>query len=181
MNLNDNRVIINALKSGDLQTFSLVYNSYYKPLCLFGACYVSFEEAEEIVQDLMMYVWENRALLVEDLSLRSFLFTSVKNKALNSVVRASITRRVYETYRDLQTKNQLAWDVCQITELFNAYVKALHDLPAEQQEVYFMSRYKMMTHKEIADTLNVSVQTVNYRIGKALQFFRLRLRDFYLE
>ena len=46
---------------------------------------------------------------------------------------------------------------------------------------YVMSRYKQLTHKEIADKLEVSVQTVNYRIGKALQFFRIRLKDFCLE
>ena len=44
-----------------------------------------------------------------------------------------------------------------------------------------MSRYKQLTHKEIADKLEVSVQTVNYRIGKTLQFFRIRLKDFCLE
>ena len=69
MNLNDNRLIIKTLKSGDQKVFSLVYASYYKPLCLFCSSYVSLEEAEEIVQDLMMYVWEKRELLVEDLSL----------------------------------------------------------------------------------------------------------------
>ena len=67
------------------------------------------------------------------------------------------------------------------TELFNAYMEALHALPKEQQKVYVMSRYKQLTHKEIADTLEVSVQTVNYRIGKALQFFRIRLKDFCLK
>ena len=71
MNLNDNRLIIKTLKSGDQKVFSLVYASYYKPLCLFCSSYVSLEEAEEIVQDLMMYVWEKRELLVEDLSLKS--------------------------------------------------------------------------------------------------------------
>ena len=60
MNLNDNRLIIKTLKSGDQKVFSLVYASYYKPLCLFCSSYVSLEEAEEIVQDLMMYVWEKR-------------------------------------------------------------------------------------------------------------------------
>ncbi len=62
-----------------------------------------------------------------------------------------------------------------------AYMEALHSLPKELQRVYVMSRYKQLTHKEIADKLEVSVQTVNYRIGKALQFFRIRLKDFCLE
>ena len=72
-------------------------------------------------------------------------------------------------------------DSCYGTELFNAYMEALHSLPKELQRVYVMSRYKQLTHKEIADKLEVSGQTVNYRIGKALQFFRIRLKDFCLE
>ena len=181
MNLNDNRLIIKTLRSGDQKVFSLVYASYYKPLCLFCSSYVSLEEAEEIVQDLMMYVWEKRESLVEDLSLKSFLFTSVRNRALNSITRSHITRQVYEEYQSQQLKSLPALDSCYSTELFNAYMEALHALPKEQQKVYVMSRYKQLTHKEIDDTLEVSVQTVNYRIGKALQFFRIRLKDFCLK
>lgn len=178
MNLNDNRLIIKTLRSGDQKVFSLIYVSYYKPLCVFCSSYVSSEEAEEIVQDLMMYVWEKRNLLVEDLSLRSFLFTSVKNRALNSIIRTHITLHVYEEYQNQQQRSLSALDACYSMELFNAYMDAFRDLPKEQQKVYVMSRYKQMTHKEIADTLDVSVQTVNYRIGKALQFLRIKLRDF---
>ena len=175
MNLNDNRLIIKTLRSGDQKVFSLVYASYYKPLCLFCSSYVSLEEAEEIVQDLMMYVWEKRE------SLKSFLFTSVRNRALNSITRSHITRQVYEEYQSQQLKSLPALDSFYSTELFNAYMEALHALPKEQQKVYVMSRYKQLTHKEIADKLEVSVQTVNYRIGKALQFFRIRLKDFCLK
>ena len=117
MNLNDNRLIIKTLKSGDQKVFSLVYASYYKPLCLFCSSYVSLEEAEEIVQDLMMYVWEKRELLVEDLSLKSFLFTSVRNRALNSITRSHITRQVYEEYQSQQLKSLPALDSCYGTEL----------------------------------------------------------------
>ena len=123
MNLNDNRLIIKTLKSGDQKVFSLVYASYYKPLCLFCSSYVSLEEAEEIVQDLMMYVWEKRELLVEDLSLKSFLFTSVRNRALNSITRSHITRQVYEEYQSQQLKSLPALDSCYSTELFNAYME----------------------------------------------------------
>jgi RNA polymerase sigma factor, sigma-70 family len=130
---------------------------------------------------LMMYVWEKRELLVEDLSLKSFLFTSVRNRALNSITRSHITRQVYEEYQSQQLKSLPALDSCYGTELFNTYMEALHSLPKELQRVYVMSRYKQLTHKEIADKLEVSVQTVNYRIGKALQFFRIRLKDFCLE
>lgn len=181
MNLTDNQLVIRMLKSGDSNVFSLVYAFYYKPLCAFCSSFVSPEEAEEIVQDLMMYVWEKRDLLVEDLSLKSFLFTSVRNRALNSLTRAHIARHVYEEYRNRQSEALPVSDSCYGTELFNAYMKALRELPKPLQEAYVMSRYKQLTHQEIADRLNVSVQTVNYRIGKALQFFRVRLKEFCLE
>lgn len=119
-----------------------------------------------------------RELLVEDLSLKSFLFTSVRNRALNSITRSHITRQVYEEYQSQQLKSLPALDSCYGTELFNAYMEALHSLPKELQRVYVMSRYKQLTHKEIADKLEVSVQTVNYRIGKALQFFVLDWKIF---
>ena len=109
MNLNDNRLIIKTLKSGDQKVFSLVYASYYKPLCLFCSSYVSLEEAEEIVQDLMMYVWEKRELLVEDLSLKSFLFTSVRNRALNSITRSNLTSQVYEEYQRPHMQSLQDW------------------------------------------------------------------------
>ena len=95
--------------------------------------------------------------------------------------RSHITRQVYEEYQSQQLKSLPALDSCYGTELFNTYMEALHSLPKELQRVYVMSRYKQLTHKEIADKLEVSVQTVNYRIGKALQFFRIRLKDFCLE
>ena len=168
---------------GDQKVFSLVLCFLLQAaMFVFVPRMFSLEEAEEIVQDLMMYVWEKkRELLVEDLSLKSFLFTSVRNRALNSITRSHITRQVYEEYQSQQLKSLPALDSCYGTELFNAYMEALHSLPKELQRVYVMSRYKQLTHKEIADKLEVSVQTVNYRIGKALQFFRIRLKDFCLE
>lgn len=82
MNLNDNRLIIKTLRSGDQKVFSLVYASYYKPLCLFCSSYVSLEEAEEIVQDLMMYVWEKRESLVEGLVAEIFLIYQCQEQGI---------------------------------------------------------------------------------------------------
>ena len=97
------------------------------------------------------------------MSLKSFLFTSVRNRALNSITRSHITRQVYEEYQSQQLKSLPALDSCYGTELFNTYMEALHSLPKELQRVYVMSRYKQLTHKEIADKLEVSVQDVYKR------------------
>ena len=101
MNRNDNHGI-KTLKSGDQKSiFHWFYQaSYTSRYHLFCSSYVSLEEAEEIVQgfDDVCVVGEKRELLVEDLSLKSFLFTSVRNRALNSITRSILPSGIYEEY-----------------------------------------------------------------------------------
>ena len=63
-------------------------------------------------------------------------------------------------------------------ELFRLYEEALRQLPKECREAYEMNRNQHLTHKEIAEKLKVSPQTVNYRIGQALKLLRVALKDY---
>lgn len=175
----DNSKVVEIMKRGDKSAFAQVYSFYYQPLCSFCSNYVSHEEAEEIVQDLMLYVWEKRETLNEHLSLKTFLFTAAKNRALNVITRNNMICRINEEYQKQVIEEDEIFDYTQESELFAAYVKAMKELPEEQLQVYMMSRYKHLTHKEIANELNVSVQTVNYRMGKVLDFFRIRMKELF--
>lgn len=181
MNLNSNQTVIRALKSGDSKAYAALYAAYYRPLCRYCAMYISSDEAEEIVQDLMLKLWEHRDSLQENLSLRAFLYTCAKHRALNVVSRAYVTQAVYEEFRSRKSEERPNEQECFRTELYHAYCEVLHSLPRDQQQAFVMSRYQRLTHQRIADALHVSVQTVNYRIGKALQTFRIRLKDFFPE
>lgn len=59
----ENEETIHKLNSGDEQMFDTVYKQYYRGLCAFASQYVAESECEEIVQDVMMWVWENHTLL----------------------------------------------------------------------------------------------------------------------
>ena len=86
LDINNNKSIINALKAGEEYVFDAVYRYYFRRLCAFCSQYVSEqEEIEEIVQDTMMWLWENRATFVPDTtsSLRQYLITSVKRRCFN--------------------------------------------------------------------------------------------------
>ena len=160
LDINNNKSIITALKAGEEYVFDAVYRHYFRRLCAFCSQYVSEqEEIEEIVQDTMMWLWENRCSLMEELTLKTLLFTIVKNKALNRISHFEIRRKVHQ----------------EITEKFE---NALKQLPKDYREAYEMNRNHRMTHKEIAEKLNVSPQTVNYRIGQALKLLRIALKDY---
>ena len=69
LDINDNSTVIAALKDSDVQAFEEVYRYYFRGLCAFCSQYVSQIESEEIVQDTMMWLWENRSSLIAELTL----------------------------------------------------------------------------------------------------------------
>lgn len=126
----------------------------------------------------MMWLWENRCTLMEELTLKTLLFTIVKNKALNRLSHFEIKRKVHQEIVDKYDSEFNNPDFYLSDELFRLYEEALKKLPKEYLEAYEMNRNQHLTHKEIAEKLNVSSQTINYRIGQALKLLRVALKDY---
>ena len=106
MDENAERISLELI-AGDEQAFDTVYKQYYRGLCAFASQYVTVPESEEIVQDVMMWLWENRKSLVADMSLKSLLFTIVRNKCLNTI--SHIQVKAFEMNRfEEMTYNEIA-------------------------------------------------------------------------
>lgn len=179
IDIDNNKSIINALRTGDEKVFNAVYRYYFRRLCAFCSQYVSEqEEIEEIVQDTMMWLWENESALMPELTLKTLLFTIVKNKSLNRISHIEVKRKVHQEIEEKYKEEFTNPDFYMFNELFALYEEALKKLPADYREAYEMNRNRLMTHKEIAEKLQVSPQTVNYRIGQALKLLRATLKDY---
>lgn len=181
IDISNNREIILALRSGNEAIFDAVYRFYFGRLLLFGTRYMASEpEVEEVVQDTMLWLWENKHTLIEDCSLKSLLFTIVKNKLLNRLARAEVKGRVVDEIEQKYTALFNDPDsVLQNKELMRCYQRAISSMPKEHRQAFEMNRNGQLTHKEIALKLGVSNQTVNYRISQALKFLRSQLKDFF--
>ena len=92
--MQDNRTVVGLLRAGDEKCFDALFRRYYKPLCTYATRFVTPARAEELVQDTLMWVWENRTSLLPEMPLKSLLFTIVKNKAINHMSRDTIKNRV---------------------------------------------------------------------------------------
>jgi RNA polymerase sigma-70 factor (ECF subfamily) len=112
------------------------------------------------------------------MSLKSLLFTIVKNKCLNKVKSLQVRTRVHSDIIEKYKEQFESPDFYLENELYEIYSKALNKLPKTYREAFEMSREQQLTHKEIAEILNVSPQTVNYRLGKALEILRAELKDY---
>ena len=132
LDINNNKSVITALKAGEEKVFDVVYRHYFRRLCAFCSQYVSEqEEIEEIVQETMMWLWENRCTLMEDLTLKTLLFTIVKNKALNRLSHFEIKRKVHQEIVDKYDSELNNPDFYLSDELFRLYGEALIRLPKE--------------------------------------------------
>lgn len=179
IDINDNKQIVSALNEGHESVFDAVYRHYFKKLCAFCSQYIpDLEETEEIVQETMVWLWENRLTLKAELTLKSLLFTIVKNKALNRISHYEIKQKVHEEIHQKYESTFENPDFYDQDELFRMYRQTLEKMPKDIRETFLMNRDRNLTHKEIAAILNVSPQTVNYRIGQALKMLRQALKDY---
>lgn len=178
-NFDDNKAVINSLRAGDESCFDALFRRYYKALCAYASGFVPTARAEELVQDTMMWVWENRGTLIPEMPLKSLLFTIVKNKSLNSVSHNTIKSRVIRQLAEEFEERFDDPDLYLENELVRRFTDALRKMPPEFQQTFRMQRLEGRTYKEISAALGVSPQTVNYRIAQTVRFLREELKEYW--
>lgn len=172
----------------ELDLFSAVFEQYKKPYTLFAYSYVrDMDEAEDIYMEVMTHFWECRKELSENIHLPSYILTSVKNRALNSLRQQQVRTDANEHLshhgvreRDFRISSL---EACDPSELFSDEIQrivedTLQSLPEQTRLIFFMSRYENKANKEIAETLGVNIKTVEYHITRALKAFRKHLKDY---
>lgn len=158
------------IKKSDERAFELIFRLYYHPLKLFADnIFKDPEQSEDIVQEVFVQFWENRKS-IKVTALKSYLFTIVKNKALNQL-------------RHLQVKQKHIFEIQHTSDKFEEIdeesneqklelIASIEKLPTQCKNVFIMSRMHGLKHKEIAEELGISVKTVKNQIGKALKLLR---------
>lgn len=136
------------------------------------------EDAEEIVHDIFISIWENRANLHADTNLSSLLF-SIAYKRRIDFFRRSLHKPIYEDY--MQFHNELTADEhnqLEYNDFCNIFNKALQQVPARFQTLLALSRIHGLTTEEIAHRLNISQKTVQNGISQGLKLLREHLDNY---
>lgn len=174
---NDNR-LIESIKASDELAYSYLFTRYYPSLCDYASIFVSAQDAEDIVQNLMFWIWANRAVLKIDNSLQSYLHTSVRNRCLDAIRSDSSKRKIQQFVYD-KLRNEIDNpDRLKINEMSAQIEQAVNALPYHYREVFTMSRFDYASNKEIAEKLGMSVKNVEYYIRQSLKILREKLKDY---
>ena len=174
----DNDFLLSAVQRGDQKAFDTLFRRYYPMLCAYGHRFVELEDAEEIVEYSLLWIWENRETLVIESSLNSYLFKMVYRRALNKLAHIDATQRADTRFYEEMQEMLQDTDYYQIEELAKRIEDAVAALPESYREAFVMHRFRDMSYKEIAETLGVSPKTIDYRIQQALKQLRVDLKDY---
>lgn len=174
------QLLIKKLRSGDPEAFSDIFSTYYKDLVMFAYSFTKeFSNAEEIVQETFVKLWEDHDRLDVQVSLKSLLLKSVQNRFIDWHRHKKIVSN-HSSYVlnnsplfEYETDNYVLR-----SELEGRIEKAIANLPEKFKQAYEMNRYGGLKYQEIAEKLIVSVRTVEVRISKALELLRKDLKDF---
>ena len=174
----EDQSLLLAIKNGNEKAFDTLFRKYYPMLCAYGNKFVELEDAEECVQDAMLWLWENKDMLVIQSSLSNYLFSIVHHRAINRIKQQEVKSRVenyfYEEMQSLIDDTNFYL----IEELTIRIQEAVETLPESYKEAFVMHRFKNMSYKEIAEILGVSPKTIDYRIQQALKQLRIELKDY---
>ena len=174
----DDHSLVASLQNGDDKAYKQLFLKYYSPLCEYASQFISDDNAEELVQELMAFIWEIRENLVIETSLKSYLFIATKHRCLNLIRKHQYYQRVHsKIYEKLKDQFDDP-DNYMINELGEKIQKAIEELPDNFRETFIMSRFGDFTNVKIAAQLDVSVKTVEYRISQSLKILRVKLKDY---
>ncbi|MBE0392700.1 RNA polymerase sigma-70 factor [Flavobacterium sp. PL002] len=174
--------LVDLLQQGKDKAFDELYFRYRDLLVRF--VYVRMKSipiAEEIVQEVFTTIWERRKVLVIQKKFSAYIYTSVRYVTLDYIKAHTITdqyiREVAGNNIVTSNSNNTIESIYH-DELQEAVDKATSLLPKKAKEVFVLSRFKQYTNKEIAEELNISLETVKYHISYALKFMRSYLGEF---
>ncbi|WP_044207699.1 RNA polymerase sigma factor [Flammeovirga sp. OC4] len=157
------------ISEGDINALNILFETYYQRLCDFAFTFLNdYPQAEELVSDVFVKIWESKTLLQGVSYPRSFLFTMVKNQCI------SLTRKTKFTVSSIEeeeiTQTTFSPEETLLTEdMQTAWEQFKTNIPPLQLQAFELSRFHQLKYQEIAEVLEISVKTVEKYIGKTLK------------
>lgn len=169
------------ISRSDQRAFDDLFRAFYPALVRFAIRYVSNQTtAKDVVQESFVKLWQTRGRIDPSRSLKSYLYTMVRNRALNEVRdRSGIDVNQEKAHNQQRFEDPEDVEVAKSSEQLEEKMKHwIDELPDRQKEAFSLSRFEGLDHDEIAEVMSVSPKTVNNHIVAALSTLRDRYEQY---
>jgi RNA polymerase sigma-70 factor, ECF subfamily len=173
--LSDKRLLL-LLKSGNKTAFTEIFDRYWSILFIQACKLVRDEdEAADLVQEVFIYIWDNRETIAIEGELLPYLSRAVRYRFLDLLDKRKVRRNYADSFRVFMQEGRAVTDEqLREKELLRIIDELVNRLPPKQKQVYEMSRKGNMSTAEIALALNVSEKTVQNQVSLALRELKLK-------
>ena len=170
-------LLLNGIQKGDSDAFELLFRKYYASLCVFAVKYIhDSDSAREIVQDLFVSLWENRANIGIEKSLKSYLTVAVRHNCVRFLKQQNANRPI-DTLSENEYPEDYLYDSLELDELYKQLLNAIEQLPEQCKKIFKLSRFEELKYSEIAEKLGLSVKTIETQMGRALKMLREKFKN----
>jgi RNA polymerase sigma-70 factor, ECF subfamily len=164
------REIAQAIKNSDAAAFKALHSRYYESLYRYFWLRVHCPHCcRDLIQELFVRIWKNRQQLEPDKSLRGYIYHIANNLIIDYIRKKSREKGMLRNYA-----NEMAHPVENVYDQ-NDIARAIGALPENLRLTFILSRHQGLKYAEIAQACNVSVKTVESRMGRALRILRHEL------
>lgn len=169
--------IVHEIRSGNENSFRSIFHAYYENLCQYAFTLLrDMDDAEDVVQSTFVKIWEKRQTLMITQSLRAYLYKSVYHQCINHIEYRSV-RSKFSEKNQVDKAAEIQHPEVFPNELEDRISAAISALPKQCRTIFMMSRYQEMKYAEIAKALDISVNTIENQISKALRVLRTHFKD----
>lgn len=169
--------ILSGIIDGDKKAFDLLFSVYYDKLCRYAGKIVhDDDQCEDLVQDLFAEIWVNRKKLNIKTSLSAYLYRSIYNSCLDYIKHQKVKNK-HQSETVFQSANTFD-DSLVFTEMIDIMERCIEQLPEQCKKIFRLSRFENLKYREIAEVLQVSENTVDTQIRRALNKLKEELKDY---
>jgi RNA polymerase sigma-70 factor (family 1) len=161
---------VQRFQQGDKASYRSIFNTLYPIMCLFARKFIhEYEESEDIAQEIFIELWNQRAKFESFDQIKAFLYLSIKNRCLNFIKHLNIKEKYAQL--KLSDNDTVADEYIIEAEVVQNLNLAINNLPEQQKQLILLS-LQGLKNEEIADSMQLSVNTVKHY--KKIAYQRLR-------
>ncbi|NJN28821.1 MAG: RNA polymerase sigma-70 factor [Cyclobacteriaceae bacterium] len=159
------------VKKGNARAFEKIFNRYYLDLCGFSFQITRDKEgSEEVVSDVLANLWLRRTLVDIEVSLKSYLFRSVRNWSLNHIRKKSVPTDTLDIASEFLLSTNIPADSdLMLADLKNQIGRVVDQMPIQRRTVFKLTRVDQFSYKEVSHILGISVSTVQNHMVEAIK------------
>ena len=171
-------ILLSKVKNDNGLAFNTLFTRYYKKLCYYAERIThNGDQAEEVVQELFIRIWENRKTIEVDKSVKAYLYRSTYNRSVNAL-RSLKKFEAIEAEKISEESYQCADNDILYFELEVKLFEIIDAFSEKQRNVFIMKRFDNRSYKEIAAELDMSERMVEKYLSKSLSALRQALDEY---